>query len=212
MMDYYPVSLNIRNKRCVVCGGGEVACRKVRVLLECGADVEVISPASCRELEDIAGEGKVQVHRREYREGDLRGAFVVIAATDDKDVNRKIAGEAHKAGCIVNAVDDAESSDFIVPSCLKRGDITIAVSTSGKSPALARKLRTGLESRFGEEYACLLEIVSQVRREVKLRGLKISESAWQKSLDLGLLTGLIKEGKEAEAKSMLIQNLVGEMD
>jgi siroheme synthase-like protein len=204
--------MNIANKRCVVCGGGEVALRKVQALLDCGASVEVISPATCAELTDMAEKGTIQIHSREYRRGDLQGACIAIAATDDRETNAMIAGEARLSGCIVNAVDDAGNSDFIVPSCLKRGDITIAVSTSGKSPALARKLRTSLERQFGREYADLARIVGEARTEIIKRGLKADENAWQETLDLELLTRLIKEGKSTEARDMIIRNLAGGAD
>ncbi|MFC1961658.1 bifunctional precorrin-2 dehydrogenase/sirohydrochlorin ferrochelatase [Chloroflexota bacterium] len=204
--------MNIAGKRCVVCGGGEVALRKVQALLDCGASVEVISPLICAELADMAKTYKIRVHSRGYQDGDLQVACVVIAATDDRETNARIAGEAHRTGCIVNAVDDPDISDFIVPSCLKRGDITISVSTSGKSPALARKLRTSLERQFGPEYADLAKIVSEARTEIKKQGLKVDEKVWQESLDLELLINLIKEGKPTEAKEMIIKKITGGMD
>lgn len=211
-MTYYPIFLNIANKRCVVCGGGEVALRKVQALIDCGASVEVISPSSCAGLVAMSADGKIQIHHRKYRERDLQGAFVAIAATDDRDVNLEIAKEARRCGCIVNVVDDAANSDFIVPSYLKRGDITIAVSTSGKSPALARKLRAILERQFGREYADLAQIVGEVRSEIKARGLRVDEDVWQESLDLESLTTLIREGKATEARNTITRKLVGGME
>jgi siroheme synthase-like protein len=211
-MTYYPVLMNIESKRCVVCGGGEVALRKTRALLDCGASVEVISPSCCAGLVEMAGAGKLRIHSREYREKDLEGAFVAIAATDSKETNATIAGEAHRCGCFVNAVDDAASSDFIVPACLKRGDLTIAVSTSGRSPALARKLRAGLEDQFGREYAELVRLVSEVRSEIRQRGISVDEDTWQAGLDPGLLAGLLREGKAAEARRTIVRNLIGEVD
>lgn len=160
----------------------------------------------------MAKAAKLRIHSREYREGDLRGAYVAIAATDNRETNARIAGEAHRIGCLVNAVDNADNSDFIVPSHLKRGDIIIAVSTSGKSPALARRLRTSLEKQFGPEYTQLVRLVSEVRTEIKKRGLSVDENAWQETLDLELLIRLIKEGKSTEAKSMMIGNLMGGVD
>jgi precorrin-2 dehydrogenase/sirohydrochlorin ferrochelatase len=212
MMSYYPAFMNIAGKRCVVCGGGEVALRKVQGLLDCGASVEVISPLFCEELTDMAKANKIRTHTREYREGDLQGAYIAIAATDDRETNARIAGDAHRDGCIVNAVDDPGVSDFIVPSCLKRGDIVIAVSTSGKSPALARKLRTSLEKQFGPEYADLVKIVSEARTEIREQKLRVSDRVWQESLDLEPLVNLINEGKPAEARDLIIENLVRGVD
>ena len=211
-MSYYPVFMNIAGKRCVVCGGGEVALRKVQALLDCGASVEVISPLFCAELADMARANRIRTHSREYREGDLQGACIAIAATDSRETNARIADEAHRDGCIVNAVDDPGVSDFIVPSCLKRGDIVIAVSTSGKSPALARKLRTSLEKQFEPEYADLVKIVSEARTEIRKRRLRVNDKVWQESLDLESLVDLINEGKPAEARNLIIKNLVRRMD
>ncbi len=207
-MSYYPVFLNISGKRCVVCGGGRVALRKVQSLLEHGARVEMVSPSSCTELLALAERGEILLHSREYREDLLKGAHVVIAATDDRDTNLSIVDGARRSGCLVNAVDDAENSDFIVPSCLRRGDITVAVSTSGKSPALARKLRARLEAELGSEYAELVRLVGEVREEMRTRGLKVSEDTWQEALDLELLPALIKEGKIKEARAAIARNLM----
>ena len=211
-MSYYSVFMNITGKRCVVCGGGDVALRKVQALLDCRANVEVISPLLCAELADMARANRIRTHTREYREGDLQGACIAIAATDNRETNAEIAGDAHRDGCIVNAVDDPGVSDFIVPSCLKRGDIVIAVSTSGKSPALARKLRTSLEKQFGPEYADLVKIVSEARTEIRERKLRVSDKVWQESLDLESLVDLINEGKSDEARDLIINNLVRGVD
>ena len=135
---YYPIFLNIRGKRCVVVGGGPVALRKVNILLEHEANVEVISPELCPELSQLAKSRAIQVLQRNYNGGDLQGVFIAIAATDDGEINNKVAEEARAKGVLVNVVDDLEHSDFIVPSQFRRGDIAIAVSTAGKSPALAR--------------------------------------------------------------------------
>lgn len=210
-MTYYPVFLNIRDRRCVVCGGGVVALRKVQGLLEHGAGVEVVSPSFCEELLALAETADIELHRREYREGDLDGAFVVIAATDDSGTNLRVADEARRRGCLVNVVDDAANSDFIMPSSLRRGDITIAVSTSGRSPALARKLRARLEAELGSEYAELVRLVGEVREDVKKEGVKVSEDIWQEALDLELLLALIKDGKIQEAKAAITRNLLKEV-
>ncbi len=204
---YYPVFLSLGAKRCVVVGGGQVALRKVRVLLEYGASVEVISPDFCSELVQMAEGGKVRLLSREYRAGDLKDAFVAIVATDDSRTNRKVAGEARRNTVLVNVVDDAENSDFILPSYLRRGDVTIAVSTSGRSPALARKIRARLEDDFGEEYACLALLINEVRAEIKRQGIKVSGDLWQEALDLDLLSGLVREGNSEKARAVLLGNL-----
>ncbi len=204
---YYPIFLNISGKRCVVVGGGQVALRKVRALLEHGASVEVISPDSCPELGQLAESGEIRVLNRECQAGDLKDAFIAIAATDNSDVNLQVVKEARSKAVLVNVVDDAENSDFIVPSYIRRGDVVIAISTAGRSPALARKIRTRLENDFGEEYASLALLVDEVRTEVKRQGIKVDGDTWQEALDLDLLTDLLRRGDNEKARAILLSNL-----
>jgi len=204
---YYPIFLNIRGKRCVVVGGGPVALRKVNILLEHEANVEVISPELCPELSQLAKSRAIQVLQKNYNGGDLQGAFIAIAATDDGEINNKVAEEARAKGVLVNVVDDSEHSDFIVPSQFRRGDITIAVSTAGKSPALARKIRTRLEKDFGTEYASLALLVDEVRSELKRQGIKINGYSWQEAIDLDVLIELLRTGQDEKAKATLLANL-----
>jgi precorrin-2 dehydrogenase/sirohydrochlorin ferrochelatase len=204
---YFPVFLNVRQKKCVVVGGGQVAFRKVRMLLDCGASVTVISPVLRRDLTELANRKSIQVIRRSYKPGDLKGASIVIAATDAKETNRKVAKEAGKVGALVNVVDDPEPSDFIVPSLLRRGNLTITISTGGMSPALARKIRTRLEESFGEEYALLVSLVEEVRSTLRRKGMKIDTERWQDALDLDVLTHLIRTGHKDKAKAVLMKKL-----
>ncbi|MBI4295975.1 MAG: bifunctional precorrin-2 dehydrogenase/sirohydrochlorin ferrochelatase [Chloroflexi bacterium] len=204
---YYPVFLKIRDRSCAVIGGGQVALRKVKQLLESEAKVTVISPEFCPELVRLAAQGEISLTERRYRTGDLRGVFVAIAATNDTIVNQRIAEEGRKESVLVNVVDDADDSDFIVPSLGRRGDITIAVSTSGKSPALARKIRTMLEEQFGEEYASLALLVSQVRTEIRQTGIPVSSERWQEALDVDSLLELLRKQETDKAKAVLLANL-----
>jgi siroheme synthase-like protein len=204
---YYPLFLNISDKRCVVAGGGSVALRKVKTLLEHGAEVIVISPDLCSGLTGLAENRQIQVHRRQYRQGDLKDVFIAVAATDNKDINREIMNEARTEAVLINIVDDAENSDFIVPAHMRREDITIAVSTAGKSPALARKIRTKLEKEFGEEYNNLCKLISETRSEIKKRGLNINNDTWQQGLDLDTLIDLLKKGDREKAKTFLYNKL-----
>lgn len=204
---YYPIFLSISGKKCVVIGGGQVALRKVRTLLEHGASVEVVSPDLCSELSQLAESGEIRVLQRSYRAGDLQDAVIAIAATNDSNTNLEVVKEARKRGVLVNVVDDAESSDFIAPSYMRRGDITIAVSTGGRSPALARKIRTRLEKDFGDEYASLALLLDEVRAEVKRQGIKVNGDAWQETLDLDLLSDLLRKGNSEKAKAILLNNL-----
>lgn len=205
---YYPMSLKIKGKKCVVVGGGQVARRKVRTLLKYGANVEVISPDPCQELDKLGGVGEIKVLRRHYQAGDLQGAFLAIAATDDSEINQQVVKEAQEKAVPVNVADDAEDSDFILPSYLRRGALTIAVSTAGISPALARKIRSRLEKDFGAEYDSLLRLVGEVRTELKRQGIKVTGDDWQEALDLDFIFDLLKRGEEEKAKAVLLDKLM----
>ena len=145
----------------MVIGGGEVADRKARKLLQARAEVVVISPEVKPELESMATE----VRRRPYREGDLEGAFLAFAATDLRAVNAAVAREAREKGIPVNVADEPMEGDFALPSTLRRGRLQIAVSTGGASPALARRIRQELEDAFGFEWAGVVEELSRARRD-----------------------------------------------
>lgn len=205
--DYYPVSLNIKGRKCVVVGGGEVARRKVKTLMEHGATITVISPELGPGLVQLAEHGEIEALNREYQTGDLKDSFIVIAATDDSNTNRQIVREAGERAVLVNVVDDAQNSDFIVPSFLRRGDITIAVSTAGCSPALARKIRTGLEKNFGEEYAALAQLLNEMRAELKKKGITVGGDDWQKALDLDELIELLRKGERGKARALILSKL-----
>jgi len=200
---YYPVFLSIRGKRCVVIGGGVVALRKVRGLLDCGAEVTVVSPTLHPDLAHLAEVGQISPIRREFKPGDLAGSIIAIAATDERVINQKVSDEARDRGVLVNVVDSSEQSDFIIPSFFRRGDLTVAVSTAGMSPALARKIRTKLEGLLGEEFAPVLSIIGDVRSGFRRQGIGVAVDAWQEALDLDLLIGLVKEGRLEEARDVL---------
>jgi len=204
---YYPVYLNISGKNCIVVGGGQVALRKVTGLLECGGKVAVISPELCSELDELAVKKEIRSVLREFRAGDLKGSFVVIAATDDRKINRQVAAEAREKGILINTVDDTDYCDFIAPSIIRRGEITIAISTSGQSPALARKLRARLEKEFGEEYAQLGRLIGEVRTEARKQKIEVDGEGWQAALDLDRLLDLLNKGEAEKAKAALFKNL-----
>ena len=163
---YYPLLLDVSRRRCVVVGGGSVAERKVERLLACGACVEVVGKRLTPMLAALAGEGRIVHDDTDYEQPLIRGAFLVIGATDSDTVNGRIAADARALGIPVNIVDEPARCDFILPSIVERGDLVIAVSTSGKSPALAKKLRTELETSYGQEYAVLLQIMGELREKI----------------------------------------------
>jgi glutamyl-tRNA reductase len=205
---YYPIFLDINGRKCVVVGGGQVALRKVKALLDHGGQVEVISLDLCPGLSRMAEQGQVHALRRNYMEGDLAGAVIAVAATDDGQVNAAVHKEAKARGILINSVDDPKHSDFIVPSYLRRGDVTIAISTGGRSPALARKIRTELEKDLANEYAPLAGLIGEVRSALKDRGVVVSADDWQRALDLDNLTGILQARGDEEAKSALLRELI----
>ncbi len=157
----YPIFLNLDGKRCVVVGGGAVANRKARKLLQARAEIVAISPEVKPELESVATE----VRRRPYREGDLEGASLVFAATNLREVNAAVTREARGRGIPVNVADEPSEGDFALPSVLRRGQLQVAVSTGGASPTLARRVRYELESAFGSEWAGVVEALGRARRD-----------------------------------------------
>jgi len=204
---YYPAFLNLRGKHCVVVGAGEVALRKIRMLLDCGAKVTVVSPTTCREVSGLAKAGAVELRRRSYRRGDLKSTALVVSATNRKGINQAVVEEARKKKVLINVVDDPGRSDFIVPSSLRRGGLTIAVSTSGMSPALARKIRMKLEADFGTAYVSLLELVEEIRSQLREKKMRVRAETWQKALDLDRLIDFVRNGRTEEAKEILLRNL-----
>ena len=207
MNPYYPIFLNLSGRNCIVAGGGQIALRKVTTLMQYGADITVISPLLCKGLSALACAGKIQVRRRAYQAGDLEGAYIAIIATGNRSVNRQASLEARGNKIPVNVVDDAGLSDFIVPSIVRRGSVSVAISTAGKSPALARKLRTRLEGELAQEYEELALLIEGVRREVKKLKLKISSKRWQEAIDLDDMLLLLKHGDSEKARAILLENL-----
>ena len=165
-MQYYPVSLDINSRKCLVVGGGGVGTRKVITLLDCGAKVTVVSPDVSGQLLELANNGSIVLEKRSYRKTDLDGVFLVIGTTDDEELNRQISIDAEKLNMLCNIADRPKVCNFILPSIVNRGDLTISISTSGKSPALAKRLRIELEEQFGNEYAELLRLMGAIRKKL----------------------------------------------
>lgn len=165
-MKFYPINLNVENKKCVVVGGGKVALEKIIGLLEAGAKIEVIASKICAEVEELAGVGKIKIVREKYSAEKIFDGVVLIAATNDAELNQKIAEEGRAKNFLVNIVDDI-ASDFIVPSRIRRGEFLLAISTGGKSPAFSRFVRQMLEEEFDLKFVDALEIISKYRGEVQ---------------------------------------------
>lgn len=165
-MKYYPVNLDIQNRECLVVGGGRVGVRKVETLLKCGATVTVVSPDVVDRIQDLSQTGAINLKMRAYRTDDLDGKFLVISATDNEPLNRKVHEDAEKKNLLCNIADRPEICNFILPAIINRGDLVMTISTSGKSPAFAKKLRKDLEIEFGREYAEFLELMGAIRKKL----------------------------------------------
>ena len=209
-MGYFPITLNVANKPTTVVGGGFVAERRVESLLKCDAVITVITPTVSDRLGILANEEKITLHRRAYRSGDARGALMVLAATDDSEVNALVAADARDVGILVNVADDPSRCDFIMPAVVRRGDLSVAISTGGKSPALAARLREKLSAVLGPEYGRLLDILGGLRED--LRG-RFEDPADRKAVHYRLVDSealrLIREGAETGLVRCL-DEIVGE--
>jgi siroheme synthase-like protein len=160
---FYIACLKLSGRRCVVVGGGEIGLEKVEGLLACDADVTLVAPEAVEELQDLAREESIRWERREYRSEDLEGTFMVIASTDDTDVNIRVYDDAEKRAMLVNVVDVPPLCNFILPAILRTGPLAIAISTAGASPALAKRMKREIAELFGEEYATLAVMLNDVR-------------------------------------------------
>ncbi len=166
-MAYYPIFLELKGRPCVVIGGGEIAYRKAQALVSCGARVTVVSPRLGRGLQRLARAQKIRWRKRAFQPDDLKGAQLVIAATDDQPVNEQAAREARRRGIWINVVDQPRLCSFILSSVVRRGKLVLAISTGGVSPALAKWIRKDLERRYGPEFDRLLKAMPRARDAVK---------------------------------------------
>lgn len=207
-MQYYPVHLDIKNRNCLIVGGGAVGTRKVNTLLECGAHVTVVSPDPTSQLTRLASEASITLKRRAYRSDDLSGMFLVIGATDDETLNLQISKDAERAHILCNIVDRPEVCNFILPSIVRRGDLVITISTSGKSPALAKNLRQKLETQFGREYADFLLLMGAIRQKLLSQSHEpeAHKALFNQLIDSDLIQ-LMQAGKTAEINSLLYKIL-----
>jgi precorrin-2 dehydrogenase/sirohydrochlorin ferrochelatase len=195
----YPVNLVVEGRACLVVGGGEIAARKVAGLVACGARVHVVAP---RVGEAVRAQPGVSWEERPYRRGDLDGYRLVIAATDDPEVNGAVYADAEAAGIWVNGADDPEHCSFTLPSVIRRGALLVTVSTGGRSPALARWLRERLEEEIGPEYEVLLDLLAAEREMIRASGRSTEGLDWQSALDSDML-GLIRSGDVMHARERL---------
>jgi precorrin-2 dehydrogenase/sirohydrochlorin ferrochelatase len=209
-MRYYPIYLDIRDRLCLVVGAGSVGTRKVESLLKCGARVKVISPEATPSIESLARSGKISLKKRAYRQSDLNDVFLVIGATDDQELNRRVSSDAGKLNLLCNIADRPEICNFILPSVVNRGDLTIAISTAGQSPAVAKTLRKELEQRFGTEYADFLRLMGAIRKKLlrKKHEPEVHKPLFEQLIRNDLL-GLIRD-QRTEDIDVLLRQILGE--
>ncbi|QGY41189.1 bifunctional precorrin-2 dehydrogenase/sirohydrochlorin ferrochelatase [Pseudodesulfovibrio cashew] len=209
-MRYYPIFVNLENKHCLVVGAGEVGKRKIQSLVDAGAgSVTIIDtrPAD-PEMDGVLALDNVTFEGREFRDLDLDGKFLVIACTSSEEVNWRISTLCAERGILCNIVDQPEKCSFIVPATVKRGDLTVAISTAGQSPAMAKRIRRELQENFGDEYAVLLSLMGKVRALMLSLGLetKANTAVFRSLVNSGLLEAIRMHNLDA-AEEILKESL-----
>jgi precorrin-2 dehydrogenase/sirohydrochlorin ferrochelatase len=205
-MSYFPIFLEMTGRRALVIGGGAVAERKIASLLEAGAQVTVISPDVTETIARWSKEKSINLTARCYQPGDLAGYELAFVATGDEAVSSRAYNEGQERGVWVNAADDPAHCDFILPSVLRRGDLTVAVSSGGGSPALARTIREELEIHLSQEYEQLAKLAAEARVELHKRSLNVPFENWRRALR-GDVRQFLLRGEVARAKSHLLKEL-----
>ena len=209
-MKYYPLFLDITDRRCIVVGGGDVAERKVGRLLDFGASVVVVGKTLTPGLAVLKREGRINHIDADYEKAFINGALLVIGATDRDDVNAEISRDGKEKGVLVNIVDDPDKCDFLLPSLLSQGNLLIAISTGGKSPALAKKLRVEMEQLFGTEYQTLLEVMGNLRERLVVAGHSSDEN--RRLFELVVHSDILKHirDKSWDKVKKIIYDITGE--
>ena len=209
-MKYYPIHLDIKNRNCLVVGGGAVGTRKVNALLLCGARVTVVSLDPAPRLKKLVAERSIILKERAYRSADLKGMFLVIGATDDEKLNRQISKDAGQIGILCNIADRPEACNFILPSIVQRGDLVITISTSGQSPALAKHIRRKMEAQFGGEYADFLLLMGAIRKKLlsQTHEPEAHKALFNQLIDSNLIE-LLRTGQKREV-NLVLQKILGE--
>jgi len=205
-MSYFPIYLDMSRRRCLVIGGGAVAERKIAALLETGAEVTVLAPDVTDVVAGLSKQNAIRFTARCYEAGDLDGFELAFVATDDPQVNAAVYREGRSRGVWVNSADDPARCDFILPSVLRRGALTVAVSTGGTSPALARTVREELELYFTQEYESLAKLAAEVREELSNRSITVPFETWRRALS-GEVRQLLMHSDFTRAKSHLLKEL-----
>jgi precorrin-2 dehydrogenase/sirohydrochlorin ferrochelatase len=208
-MRYYPAYLDIKGRRCLVVGGGRVGTRKVETLLACGAQVTLVSPKVTDELVRLAAAGRIELLQRVYRHPDMENAFLVISATDDQALNEQIHRDAEADQRLCNIADQPKLCNFVLPAVVNQGDLSIAISTAGQSPAFAKHLRRQLQDQFGPEYGLFLELMGAVRQ--RLLAAEHAPEAHKPMFDELIQSGLLQLIKDNDIPAIdaLLERVLG---
>jgi precorrin-2 dehydrogenase/sirohydrochlorin ferrochelatase len=206
MNKLYPIFVKLEGRWCLVVGGGDVALRKAATLLESGAHVIAVSKAFSSDLLELSQNNKeLTLNKKSFEEKDLKDIFLVIAATNDAEVNKKVYDMAVESNILVNVVDKPELCNFYVPSSVTRGDLKIAISTDGKSPAMAKKIRKELEASYDEGYADLIDCLGQIRNELFE---KYSEDTEKRGKLLGkIVNSVLVENRDQYSKEEMLEEM-----
>lgn len=205
----YPIALTLEGKRCLLVGGGEIADGKLDALLLAAADIVVVSPTVRPRMARFALEGKITLHQRPYQPSDLDGASLVIAATDDLPLNARIVTEARAAKILAQAVDDIPYCDFFAMALVRRGDLQLAISTNGRSPAFARWMRERLDADLPAEYGDLLTLLGEVRDALKAAGPIPAYEHWQAAISDDVLAALRAGDRTTAANALYARVTAG---
>ncbi len=199
----YPINLDLGGESCLVVGGGNVAARKVRGLLDCGAHVTVVAPAA---VDWLRIEPRVRWHERDYRRGEAASYRLVIAATGAPDVDAQVAADARATGIPVNSADDPANCTFTLPAIVRKGDLQVTVSTHGRSPAFASWLKREIDAQLTTDLMDTFELIAAVRAELKAAGRSTEHPGWERVLCDDLVS-LVAKGERDEARLIVLREL-----
>jgi len=206
-MALYPIFVECKDRPVLVIGGGHVGAEKVRGLINAEADITVVAPDLNEEMQGYKAAGRFKHVAREYRKSDLDADWhFIMVATDDGAVNREVREAGNLRRIWVNAADDPVNCDFILPSVVRKGKITLAASTAGASPALARRLREELDAYLTEDMPALADLLAEVRQEIRKRGIKVENDTWQDAIDTPLRV-MLAQRRYPEARAYLVERL-----
>jgi siroheme synthase-like protein len=202
----YPIALDLQGRACLVVGGGSLAAEKALGLRDAGAQVTVVDPEPGPLLRYLGGAGTIALRTRAYARADLKGIYLAFGASEDRTLNARVAADGRARGVIVNAVDDIPNCDFFAVSVVRRGDLQIAISTGGASPAFARWMREYLEESLPTEFGDLLDVLADARQTIRARGSVPPYERWQAAIDDRLL-GRLRRGDRDGARAQVLASL-----